>query len=354
MKTTRRNFLKTGLLAGGLSAFPGILTAGKIRTAKHTIIRPPALKSGDTIGLVTPASPLFEGHRTVIEAKEKMEGLGFKVKVAKNIYKKRGYLAGTIKERVSDLHDMFADPEVKGIIAVRGGYGSAQLLPYLDYELIRSHPKVLVGYSDITSLLLGIHAQTGLVTFHGPVAVSTFTDYTKKYFLDTLSSVQPIGLIDDAPYSGNLQTTNRVWTYRSGVARGRLSGGNLTLMQMTIGTPYEFNSNNAILFIEEVGEEPYDLDRMLTHLKQAGKFDRCKGVFFGKLGSVKPADYKPGFNSSLSVEEVIDDTFKDFDFPVCVGISIGHIKQKPTLPEGILAELDSDKGHISLLEAAVR
>ncbi len=354
MRTSRRNFLKTGLLAGGLSAFPAILTAGKIRTEKHTILRPPALKAGDTIGLVTPASPLFEGHRTIIEAKEKMEGLGFKVKVAKNIYKKRGYLAGTVKERVSDLHDMFADPEVNGIIAVRGGYGSAQLLPHLNYELIRSHPKVLVGYSDITSLLLGIHAQTGLVTFHGPVAVSTFTDYTKKYFLNTLSSVRPIGLIDDAPYSENLQTTNRIWTYRSGVAQGRLSGGNLTLMQMSIGTPYEFNSDNAILFIEEVGEEPYDLDRMLTHLKQAGKFDHCNGVFFGKLGSVKPADYKPGFNSSLSVEEVIDDIFKDFDFPVCVGISIGHVSQKPTLPEGILAELDSKKGHVSLLEAAVR
>jgi len=347
MKTSRRNFLKTSALAGGLSLFPTVLTAGT--KSAQALIRPPALKPGDTMGFVVPASPLFEGHRTVLEAKEKMEGLGFKVKIGKNIFKKRGYLAGSIKERVSDLHDMFSDPEVDGIITVRGGYGSAQLLPHLNYDLIRKHPKVLVGYSDITSLLLGIHAQTGLVTFHGPVAVSTFTDYTKKYFLEVLGNTKPVGLIDDAPYSENLQKSNRVWTYRKGVARGRLSGGNLTLMQKTIGTPYEFNSDNAILFIEEVGEEPYDLDRMLTHLKQAGKFENCNGVFFGKLGTVKPADYKPGFNSTLSVEDVIHDIFKDFDFPVCVGLSIGHISQKPTLPEGILAELDSSRGHISLL-----
>jgi len=124
-------------------------------------------------------------------------------------------------------------------------------------------------------------------------------------------------------------------------------------MQMTLGTPYEFDSTDRILFFEEVSEEPYDLDRMLTHFKQAGKFDRCRGVVFDKLGSVKPADYKPGFNSSLSVEEVIHNIFKDYDFPVCVGLSLGHIKDKPTLPLGIKARLDADKGRLALLEKAV-
>ncbi|HHJ53181.1 MAG TPA: LD-carboxypeptidase [Caldithrix abyssi] len=350
--TTRRTFLKTSALGSLFSLFPAVAFAkGK---KSHEIILPPKLNPGDTVGLITPASPLFEAHRTLIEAHEKLANLGFKTKVGKNIFKKYGYLAGTVQERVEDLHDMFADPEVKAIMTVRGGYGSAQLLPYINYDLIRKNPKILVGYSDITALLVGIHEKTGLVTFHGPVAVSTFTDFTRKYFLKVLTQAQPVGEIEDAPYEENLQTSNRVWTYRSGKAEGRLMGGNLTLLQMTLGTPYEFDSDDRILFFEEVSEEPYDLDRMLTHFKLAGKFDRCRGVVFDKLSSVKPADYKPGFNSSLSVEEVIDNIFKDYDFPVCVGLSLGHIANKPTMPLGIKVRLDADSGRISLLEKAVR
>ncbi len=348
---TRRTFLKTGLLGSVFSFIPAGAFAGKQKQPR--LLLPPALSKGDTIGLITPASPLFEAHRTLIEAQEKLANLGFKTKIGKNIYKKYGYLAGTVQERLDDLHAMFADPEVKAIMTVRGGYGSAQLLPHINYDLIRKNPKILVGYSDITSLLIGIHQMAGLVTFHGPVAVSTFTDYTRKYFLKALTKPEPVGEIEDAPYEENLQTSNRVWTYRSGTAEGRLMGGNMTLMQMTLGTPYEFDSTDRILFFEEVSEEPYDLDRMLTHFKQAGKFDRCRGVVFDKLGSVKPADYKPGFNSSLSVEEVIHNIFKDYDFPVCVGLSLGHIKDKPTLPLGIKARLDADKGRLALLEKAV-
>ncbi len=350
--TTRRTFLKASALGSLFSLFPAATFAKEKES--HEIILPPKLNPGDTVGLITPASPLFEAHRTLIEAHEKLANLGFKTKVGKNIFKKYGYLAGTVQERVEDLHDMFADPEVKAIMTVRGGYGSAQLLPYINYDLIRKNPKILVGYSDITALLVGIHEKTGLVTFHGPVAVSTFTDFTRKYFLKVLTQAQPVGEIEDAPYEENLQTSNRVWTYRSGKAEGRLMGGNLTLLQMTLGTPYEFDSDDRILFFEEVSEEPYDLDRMLTHFKLAGKFDRCRGVVFDKLSSVKPADYKPGFNSSLSVEEVIDNIFKDYDFPVCVGLSLGHIANKPTMPLGVKARLDADSGRISLLEKAVR
>jgi len=347
----RRDFLRTAFLGSVLTLLPSPHLFAKHPFTK--LIKPPALKFGDTFGLVTPASPLFEEHRTLIEAAEKLHNLGFKVKIGKNIFKKYGYLAGTVQERVSDLHDMFADDDVKAIITIRGGYGSAQLLPHLDYKLIARHPKILVGYSDITSLLLGIHQMTGLVTFHGPVAVSTFTDYTKKYFLKVLMSKTAIGEIEDAPYDANLQTSNRVWTYRSGSAEGRLIGGNMTLMQSTIGTPYEFDSRDAIIFIEEVGEEPYDLDRMLHHFKQAGKFEKCRGIVFGKLSDIKPADYKPAFNSSLSVEDIIDNVFKDYSFPVCVGVSMGHIKEKPTLPLGIKARLNADTGRLSLLEPAV-
>jgi len=341
----RRKFLQNSAMVSAATIVPISLAAKP--AAKKANIKPPALLKGDTIGLVTPGSPLFETHRALIEAREKLHNLGFKTKTAPNVGKKLGYLAGTAKERADDLHAMFLDDEVKAIMAVRGGYGSAQLLPLLDYKMIGRNPKIVIGYSDMTSLLNGIYNQTGLITFHGPVAISTFTDFTRRYFLATLSSSNPVGLIEDAPYEANLQTTNRVWTYKPGTAEGKLVGGNLTLLQSSLATPYEFNSDGTILFIEEVGEQPYDLDRMLTQLKQAGKFDHCRGVMFDKMLDIEAE------GNSLSVEEVIDLVFKDFDFPVCLGLSFGHIKDKPTLPIGIQASLDADKGQLSLLEGAV-
>lgn len=349
---TRRNFLK---VSGLLGLTPFYKAVASVPAPKGLpLIKPPALKKGDTIGLVTPASPLFEAHRTVIEATEKLHNLGFKTVLGKNIFKRYGYLAGSVEERVSDLHDMFSNPEVKAIMAIRGGYGSAQLLPHLDYELIKKHPKILIGYSDITSLLLGIHAQTGLVTFHGPVAVSTFTDYTRKYLKQALMDTHAPQHIADAPYDENLQTSNRIWAFKQGIATGKLVGGNLTLFQSLLGTPFEVDTRDAILFFEDVGEEPYDVDRMLNHFKMAGKFDHCRGVIFDKMPTVKPADYEPAFYRNLSVEQVIEDVFKEFDFPVCVGFSLGHIKNKPTMPLGIKVRLDANKRQIEFLEAAVR
>jgi len=351
MNKTRRSFLKTGLLAAAMPLLPNV--AFSENTAQPAVLLPKALKPGDTIGLITPASPLFEAKRTLMEAEQNLARLGFKTKAAKNIFKKHGYLAGSVQERVNDLHDMFLDPQVQAIMTIRGGYGSAQLLPHLDYQLIKNNPKILIGYSDITSLLAGIHAKSGLVTFHGPVAVSTFTDFTKEYFFKTLTSGQAVGLIDSESFASENSSIDHVLTLHKGKAEGRLIGGNLTLMQSLIGTPYDFNGDGAILFFEEVGEEPYDLDRILNHMKQAGKFDKCKGVFFDRLDSTRPSSYRPAFNSSLSVEEVLENVFKDFDFPVCIGFSIGHIKDKPTLPLGLRARLDADRKQISILEPAV-
>ena len=347
----RREFLQTIFAAGsviGATAFSYAQTKATIKP-----VLPPALKMGDTVGLITPASSLFEAHRSLIEATEKMEALGFKVKNGKNIFKTHGYLAGTLEERLQDIHDMFRDDEVKAIVTLRGGYGSAQLLPYLDYDLIRNNPKIIVGYSDITSLLIGIYIKTGLVTFHGPVAVSTFTDFTKKYFLKVLTEPGPVGTIEDAPYDENLQSSSRIYAINGGKATGRLMGGNLTIMQTTMGTPYEFDSNDAILFIEEVGEEPYYIDRIMNQFKLAGKFEKCRGIIFDKLSDAKPSDYKSSFYRNLSVEEVLTFYFKDYDFPVCLGFSLGHIKNKPTLPLGIMAELDAESKKLSILEPAV-
>lgn len=350
--TSRRNFLKHGMWGlAGTPLLKNVLNAGQ--TEKKGLIKPPALNLGDTIGLIAPASPLIETQRTLIEVKEKLTNLGFSVLAGKNVTQKNGYLAGSVKDRLADIHYMFENNEVKAVMAMRGGYGSAQLLPFLDYELIRKQPKILIGYSDITALITAIHKITGLVTFHGPVAVSTFTDYTKKYFFKVMTEKNADLEIEDAPYEENLQTSNRIWCFRKGIAEGKLMGGNLTLLQASLGTPFEIDTQGAILFIEEVGEAPYDLDRILNQFKQAGKFDHCRGVIFDKLEKILPYSSEPGFNNSLSVEEVIESVFKDFDFPVCLGFSIGHIKNKPTLPIGIRVRLSAEIGRLTLLESAV-
>jgi muramoyltetrapeptide carboxypeptidase len=195
--------------------------------------------------------------------------------------------------------------------------------------------------------------MTGMVTFHGPVAVSTFTEYTKRYFYQTLMETKAVGDIEDAPYDENLQTSNRVWTINSGSCEGPLAGGNLTLICATLGTPYEIETAGRILFIEEVGEEPNDLDRYLTHLDNAGKLEECAGILFDRMNAVKPADLKPGYYSNLSKEEIINDRLSKYRIPACMGLSIGHIANKPTLPLGINARLDAGSGKLSLLESAV-
>ncbi len=345
----RRRFIRNSIGIGiGMQMYKAGYAADE-----NTIIKPPALRMGDTIGLVTPASPPFEMHQTLIEAQEKIKNLGFRVKAGQHVGKKWGYLAGSDQERVDDLHTMFQDDRIKAIMAIRGGYGSGRLLKYIDYDLIAQNPKIIQGYSDITSLLIGIHIKTGLITFHGPVAVSTFTEYTKEYFYKTLMEPDPVGEIADAPFSENLQSSNRVWTINSGIGTGRLIGGNLTLICATLGTPYEIDTTGKILFIEEVGEEPNDLDRYLTHLDNAGKLEVCAGIVFDRMPAVKPGDYKPGYYSNLSNEEVIGDRLSKYAIPACLGLSIGHVANKPVLPLGVKAKLDADAGKLSILESAV-
>ena len=348
----RRDFLKIlgASTAAALSFTNDLVFSGENDNA---IIKPPRLDQGDTVGLITPASPLYEAHQTIIEAVEKMKNLGYQVKLGKHVYKKWGYLAGSDEDRLEDIHTMFADPEVKAIIAIRGGYGSGRLLKYLDYDLIRKNPKIFHGYSDITSLLIGIQQMTGLVTFHGPVAISTYTDYTKKYFYKALNQTEPIGEIEDAPFEENLQTSSRIWTVNGGIGTGKITGGNLTLIASLMGTPYEMITKDKILFIEEVDEEPQVLDRYLTQLDNAGKLEECKGIVFDRMKSVHPADFKPGYYSTLSKEEIIANRIQRYNIPTCIGLSLGHIANKPTLPLGVQCRLNADEGRITVLEGAV-
>jgi len=337
---SRREFI------GGL-AIAGATAPLMAKAAAREVVKPKALRQGDTVGLVAPASPVFEA-REVDEGIRALENLGFRVKKGDHLHSRRGYLAGSDEERAQDLHGFFQDPEVRAIVALRGGYGTLRLLPLLDYELIRRHPKIVLGYSDLTSLHLAIHRQAGIVTFHGAVALSTFNDYSKRYLYRTLGSASPCGQIENPP-----DMVVRLLGRSNRRVQGPLVGGNLTLVCASLGTPHEIETAGKILFLEEVGEEPYSIDRMLSQLRQAGKLEQAAGILVDRCARCKPADYKPAFYNSLSVEEVLEDLLGDLDCPVLIDLSIGHVADKPVLPLGIRAEIDPQSRTFSLVEGAV-
>jgi len=346
----RRNFIGGVAAASALAAlFPHTLFSSQ---TKHTIVKPARLRQGDTVGLIAPASAAFE-PATIREGVETLQSLGYRVIVGQHIDAKYGYLAGSDKDRVDDLHRMFQDNAVRAIFALRGGYGSMRLLNLIDYQLIRNHPKIFIGYSDITSLNLGIFARTGLVTFHGPVAISSFSKYTLKYFTQICASPEPIGLIEHPAPDNPLRPTAHLNTIRPGKATGRLIGGNLTLLTALLGTPYDVDTDGAILFLEETGEEPYDIDRMLTQLILSGKLARVAGVMFDRCPDCQPSEYKPAFSSTFSLEEVLIDRLSQLDCPVLYGLNLGHEADKPTLPNGIRVTLDATNKTLAFDEGAV-
>ena len=338
---TRRSFLKTASLAPALSlSFQTI-----------DIIKPNRLKPGDTIGLFCPAAPAYSREEVQI-AIESLQALGFQIKLGAHFYERYGYLAGRDADRAADLNAFFADPDIKGVIAMHGGWGCARLLPLLDYSLIRRHPKPLVGYSDITALLLGIHAKTGLITFHGPVGSATWNAYTVGWFRRVLMEGEAVTMQNPTDKGDNLvQVNDRITTLTAGTARGRLLGGNLTVLSHLIGSTYLPDWKNAILFIEDVGEDVYRMDRMLTQLKLAGILDQISGFVFGKCTKCDPGS---GGYGSLTMEDIFADYITPLGKPAFSGAMIGHIKDKFTVPVGLMAEIDATKGTIRLLEGAVR
>ncbi len=343
----RRNFARLLSLATAAASVSSAPSTGAATTPARRIIKPKRLAAGDTVGLVLPASAAFEADNVHL-AKEQMELLGFKVAIGAHAFDRHGYFAGTDRDRADDLNRMFADDRIAGIVCYTGGWGSPRVLPYLDYDLIARKPKVLVGYSDITALLNTIYQRTGLVTFHGPVGGSTFDPYTIEHFRRVLMSAEPAGALAPPQKKPNelVDRTNRILRVAPGKATGRLVGGNLTLLAATMGTPYEIDTRGAILFMEDVREEVYRVDRMLTQLALGGKFDDAAGVVFGRCTT---CEARGGF----SLEDILRDRFGNIGKPMISGLSFGHIEQKLTLPVGITATLDADAGTLSLDEAAV-
>jgi muramoyltetrapeptide carboxypeptidase len=315
-------------------------------------VKPRSLRPGDTVGLITPSTFVSDPDRLAL-AERTIRYFGLKMKMGANVSKRSGYLGGSIEERLDDLHAMFRDPEVRAVFAIRGGYGSAQLLDRVDYTLIAANPKIFLGYSDITALHLAIHRKTGLTTFHGPVTLSRFNAYTQEHFRKALFQTSPIGRVTNPPDSDPLRPAHTLRTIRGGSARGRLVGGNLTLISTTLGTPYEIDTRGRILFLEDVDEQPYSVDRMLTHLRLAGKLDEAAGIVFGECADCRPRDFKPSFDSTFSLGEVLDNVLSKLRIPVLTGLTIGHTDDQLTLPLGVMATLDADKGELTIEEAAV-
>ncbi|MCB9081970.1 MAG: LD-carboxypeptidase [Lewinellaceae bacterium] len=345
----RRQFSRNLALGAFL---PGILSGRSVALPPEiqpdSLIRPRRLIAGDKVGLITPGS--FIPDAALEKAVNNLEELGFSVVKGANIRAKRGYNAGTDQQRIDDLHRMFADPEIKAVWCARGGYGCSRLLPYLDYNLIRQNPKVLIGYSDITALLQAIFMHTGLVGFHGPVAGATWTEYAKKHLKGILMNPQEQYRIELAEEPR--RTTDplyKVDVIQSGKARGRLMGGNLSLLAATAGTPFALDASSKLIFLEDVEEKPYRVDRMLTQLRQACELGNARGVVLGVFSGCV-AD--PG-DETLSLAETVRDRLGDLGVPVMYGFSFGHISNQCTLPVGIEAELDAENQTVTLLEPAV-
>jgi muramoyltetrapeptide carboxypeptidase len=252
------------------------------------------------------------------------------------------------------VNTMFRRKDIDGIIAIRGGWGCLRMINYLDYAMIRRHPKVIMGYSDLTTLLNAIYVRTGLVTFHGPVALSTYNDYTNEYLQKAVFTPKPIGRVMQPPKSDDEKGDTTVISLGKGKGSGPLVGGNLSLIVTMLGTPFEIDLKGKVLFVEDVGEEPYRIDRMLTHLWMTGRLKKLAGLAFGKFTNCVPKKDNPEYPTSFTVEELLRDRITPLGIPAISGVNIGHIKNKLTMPIGARATVDADARTLTITEAAVR
>ncbi len=311
--------------------------------------KPKRLSPGDTVGMVSPAGVNYEQVEVDI-IRETLEVLGLKMKAGSGMQNRWGYFAGTDEERAADINTMFADDSVDAIFALHGGWGSARLLPLLNFEIIAANPKIFMGYSDITALLLAMYSRAGLVTFHGPNGGSRWNEFSVEYVRRLMFEGEAVAYANPVDQEDTLvPVANRIRTMYPGKARGRLVGGNLTVLTSIIGSDMLPDWEGHILFLEDIGEAIYRIDRMLTQMKLAGILDKIAGFVFGKCTDCK-AD--SGY-SSFTLNEVLDQHIKPLGIPAWAGSMIGHIERKFTLPLGVNAQIDAEKGEIRLLESAV-
>ena len=314
------------------------------------MIKAKRLEKGNTIGVVSPASP-SENHSEIIRAKEYLENLGYKVVIGRNVNKTKGFTAASEQERADDINEMFAREDIDAILVTQGGYGSAQIIDKLDYELIRRKPKIFTGFSDITSLHLALQKFSGLVTFYGPGMArfneEELSEYTKESFFRTLGNPEPAGEIK--------KSSPKKWltSIHGGVCEAPVVGGCLTLICASLGTPYEIDCKDKILFFEDVDTEPWIMDHALSHLRNAGKLNDAAGFMIGHCKNCVPFDHKPGFVCDTTLEDVLTYYLKPLKKPALYGLPMGHGDDLATLPLGVMCRLDADRKSFTVLEAGV-
>lgn len=346
----RRDFSKL-ILAGGALSIASCAVPHEIRENDFSelmpTIKPKRLKRGDTVGLIAPGSAFSKKAYT--KTLKNLKSLGLKYKNAKNLFGTYGYVAGKDKDRIADIHEMFEDNTVDAIWCVRGGYGTTRLLYDLDYDLIKRNPKIIVGYSDITALLQAINKMTGLVTFHGPVGATEMTEYNLENFKKVLfMNSMNTGIsqyVGEAP-----DFIDASFVLKKGKMKGQLVGGNLSLLSSLAGTKYDLDVKDKIVFIEDVGEKPYRIDRMLTQFIQSTNLEQASGVL---LGVFNDCDVEEGKEGSLRLKETLFDRLGGLGIPVYYGFSFGHIDNMCTLPVGIRAEFNMKNKELVLLENCV-
>lgn len=306
------------------------------------IIVPKRLKEGSKVAITAPASSttMWEIDKGV----RSFKSLSCNVVVGDTILKQKNkynYFSAPDEQRLDEFMSFIVDDSIDAIVCGRGGFGVMRILDKLDYELIRANPKIIMGFSDITALLLAIYTQSRIVSYHGPVASSSFNSFTISHLKDMFFTNENLTFKDNSALS-----------LQGGEAIGKLVGGNLKMIVSTLGTPYEIDTTDAILFLEDVGEHPYQIDRMLTQLRLSGKLDKCKGFVFGTFKNINQR--KPFFpNYSLTIKEVVEQVIKPFNKPILMEMPIGHIENKLTFPIGIEARLNADKKEIELIESPV-
>lgn len=337
----RRDFNKVATAAFGAMALSPLATTGPVV--------PKRLKPGDQVGLIAPGSPVEP--EKINEALKTLEAWELKPKLGKHVHRSLGYLAGTDAERLEDLHAMFTNPEISAIWCLRGGYGCTRLLPHIDFSVIRNNPKIFLGYSDITALHLAINQQCQLITYHGPVATSKPTLYSQQWLQKIIFDGQPqtIGRAPEHQNHSELKNDYRGYAINSGVASGRLCGGNLSLLAALAGTPWSPSYRNKLVFIEDIGEEPYRIDRMLVQMFQATDLSEAAGIILGIFNDCGPDNP----DRSLSLEETLRQQLESLRIPVYYGFSFGHIDDQCTIPQGIMATFDTTDATLQLQENTV-
>ena len=306
------------------------------------MFKPPALRPDDTIGIIAPGSPITAEQ--LAAGVQELERRGFQTRYREDILAAERYLAGSLERRLTEFYELWEDPRVRAVIAARGGYGCQHLLPFLDVTRLRRHPKILVGYSDLTALQLFLVQDCELVTFHGPMVTKDFAEGPAHYDWDSFERI----LCHTTPQG--VLTSPGTSTLIGGTATGRLVGGCLSLIAALIGTPWQLETQHSILFLEDVAERPFRLDRMLHQMKLAGMFEQVRGILFGEMYDCTiPAD------AGYQLEDLCFDLIKDIGVPTLFGWQSGHSPMKNrTLPLGIQVKLDADRQEVELLEAAVK